>query len=142
MGWTDTTRYLPSRFKVSQFSITRQPLVELEGSGTRGFTLKFTSHTPIQYAAGSRLVNEPEASLRDWLLFQEACYGSLECSFAVGPKHATGLLGHLVVTLVDDVDLLICLGLDHNFSTSRHSYAVLQANIQRTTQRLGYTKSL
>lgn len=106
---------MPSALTVSQLFITRQPLVELEGSGTRGFTLKFTSGTPVQCAARSRPVNKPEASLRDWPLVQEVCHGSLECSLAVGTRHATGLLGHLVVTLVDDVDLLICLGLDYSF---------------------------
>ena len=67
LGWTAlttaSTRYLPSEFEVSQLFITRRPLIELECSGTRGFTLKFTSHTPVQCAARSRPVDKPEASL-------------------------------------------------------------------------------
>jgi hypothetical protein len=120
IGWgaaerVDMTDMLPGSKHVSELFITRHALWELEIDRTREFALKFTSDSLIQCSARSRPVNELDARIQDWPLAEESHRGNLKCSFDTDARYAIGVLGHLVVTLVDGVHVLICLGLDREF---------------------------
>jgi hypothetical protein len=111
----DLTHILPAIKHVSELFITRHALEELEIDRTREFVFEFTSDSPVRCSARSRPANRLKDRLRNWPLAREARQGYLKCSFHADARYAVGILGHLVVTLVDEIEVLICLGLDRGF---------------------------
>jgi hypothetical protein len=115
-------RRFPESQRVSELLITRNALTELKVDGTRGFDLKFTSDFPVRCIAHSRPTDDFRARLEDWPMVRSSLRGILQCSITADARHAVGLLGHLVVTLLDEVQVLVCFGLNHNF---QHLFVVL-----------------
>jgi hypothetical protein len=104
-------------YSVEKLRILRQPLKDIHTSAAEscGFTVSFTSDAIVSCANYQRPFDNSYAKLRSWQQIQKTCNGSLNCSFSANPKIATGVHGYLLLTLMDDVQILICLGLSCDF---------------------------
>ena len=108
--------YLPFGYKVVRLSIIRQPLEDIRTpAGACGYAVDCASDASVQCASYQRPVGDPRAKLRSWQQIQKTCSGLLNCSFSVNPRNATGVHGYLLFTLLDDVQILLCLGLNRDF---------------------------
>ncbi|KAI4264897.1 MAG: hypothetical protein L6R42_000011 [Xanthoria sp. 1 TBL-2021] len=120
IAWTSSTAEpnmdLRLNYKVVKLRLLRQPLEDVH-TPTRscGFTVSFTSDALDPCAAYQRPSGNFEAKFRSWQEIRKTCNGSLKCSFSANPTNATGVHGYLLFTLMDDIQILICLGLSDNF---------------------------
>jgi hypothetical protein len=97
--------------------ILRQPLQEIHTLAyeSREFVVRFVAEAPVTCAAYQRPCSKPNAKLRLWQEIRNKNGRSLDFSVPVDPKAATGVLGYLLLTLVDDVQILICLCASRDF---------------------------
>lgn len=107
---------LPFGFEVAQLRLTRQPLEDIRvPSGSCGYAIQFPSDRSVRYAAYKRPVSDPDRELRLWQRTQKPCCRLHDCVFSINPRDATGIHGYILFTLMDDVQILVCLGLNRNF---------------------------
>jgi hypothetical protein len=113
---TEPDRYMWSRHRVVKLILLRQSIQDIR-TPTRpcGFTVTFTLDALDLCAAYQRPPGNFEASLRSWQRIRKTSSGSLKCWFSANPKYATGVHGYLLITLMYDIQVLICLGLSDNF---------------------------
>lgn len=108
--------YLPFGYEVVKLRLIRQPLEDIRTpAGSCGYAVNFASDASGQCVAYQRPVGDPHAKLRSWQQIQKTCSGLLDCSFSANPRNATGVHGYLLFTLMDDVQILVCLGLSRDF---------------------------
>jgi hypothetical protein len=103
--------------RVEKVRILRQPLEDIRTSAdeTCGFVVSFVTDAAVSCAAYQRPCGDSHDDLRSWREMQMTCSGSLDCSFQENCNNATGLHGYLLLTLLDEVQIMICLGLNHAF---------------------------
>jgi hypothetical protein len=116
IAWTSSTTESRRLYSVEKLRILRQPLEDILTSiGSCGFTVSFTSDALDPCVAYQCPSGNLDANLRSWQQIRKTCSGSLKCSFLANPKNATGVHGYLLVTLMYDIQILICLGLSDSF---------------------------
>jgi hypothetical protein len=121
IAWTSSTkgseRYQPFGHDVVKLKLLRQPLENIRTPAeSRSLAVFFTADTSVSCAAYQRPFENSE-KLRSWDLIRETCSGSLNCSFSANPGNAIGVHGYLLLTLVNDIQILLCLGLGRNFQS-------------------------
>lgn len=108
--------YLPFGYEITQLRLTRQPLEDVRTSaGPCGYAVNFTSDASVHCAAYQRPADDPLAELRSWEHIQRTWHQSPNFLFTVDRRSATGLHGYLLFTLMDGIEILVCLGLNWNF---------------------------
>jgi hypothetical protein len=116
IAWIFSTAESKSLYNVVRLRLVRQPLEDIHTPiKSCGFTVSFTSDTLDPCVAYQRPSGDLDAKLRSWQQIRKTRSGWLKCSFLANPKNATGVHGYLLFTLMDDVQILICLGLSKNF---------------------------
>jgi hypothetical protein len=103
--------------RTEKVRILRQPLEEISTSAddSCGFVVSFVTDAAVSCAAYQRPCGNLHDNLQSWREMQKTCSGSLECSFQANCDNATGVHGYLLLTLLDEVQIMICLGLNHVF---------------------------
>jgi hypothetical protein len=120
-AWTSSTErsemHLPFAYHVEKVRIIRQPLEDIRSpaAGSCGFVVSFTSDVRDSCIAYQRPFDNPDAKLQSWQQIRKTGSGSLNCSFLANARNATGVLGYLLFTLMDDIQILVCLGLSGDF---------------------------
>lgn len=107
---------MPFPTRVEKLRLTRHPLMlahELEAS--IGLRVKFHSCPSIECVAFERPVRNPGAMLRNWSASRRLPTRNMEWEISIRPRAAAGIHCCLVIKLVDDVELLVCLGIDDAF---------------------------
>lgn len=94
--------------------ILRQPLEEIRTSAddSCGFVISFVTDAAVSCTAYQRTCGNLHDNLRSWREMQKTCSGSLECSFQANCDNATGIHGYPLLTLLDEVQIMIYLGLN------------------------------
>lgn len=119
LAWTSSTaepEMVPRTGRIENLRLLRHPLEDIRTPvESCGFTLSFTSNTGDPCAAYQRPSDNREAKFKSWQIIRKTCSGSLECTFSANPKNATGVHGYLLLTLMYDIQILICLGLSNVF---------------------------
>jgi hypothetical protein len=116
IAWTSSNTESGHLYNVVKLRLLRQPLEDIHTpTGSCGFTVSFTSDATDLCAAYQRPFGNFEAKLRSWQQIRKTGNGLLKCSFSANPKNATGVHGYLLITLMYDIQILICLGLSVNF---------------------------
>ena len=108
--------HMPFPTLVNQLRLTRQPLLLTREFETRiGLRVRFQSHSCIECIAFGRPLDDPCAKLRDWPESLRVARSTMEWEVSICPRAATGIHCCLIIKLVDDVELLVCLGMDDTF---------------------------
>lgn len=94
-----------------------QPLEEIRTSAddSCGFVVSFATDAAVSCTAYQSPCGNLHDNLRSWREMQKTCSGSLECSFQANRDNATGVHGYLLLTVLDEVQIMICLGLNYVF---------------------------
>jgi hypothetical protein len=121
VAWT-SSRHRPSTHlafgnRIEKVRLLRQPLEEIRTSAddSCGFVVSFVTGAAVSCEAYQRPCGGSHDDFRSWREMQKSCSGSLECSIQANCDNATGVHGYLLLTLLDEVQIMICLGLNHAF---------------------------
>lgn len=121
VAWT-SSRHRPSTHlafgnRIEKVKILRQPLEEIRTSAddSCGFVVSFVTGAAVSCAARQRPCDNSHDDFRSWREMQQSFSGSLECSIQANCDNATGVHGYLLLTLLEEVQIMICLGLNHAF---------------------------
>jgi hypothetical protein len=98
-----------------QLSVSRKPLKEHQAFGHRGFEIDFKSRNRLGLRAHQRPPENPDIALHQWPQMHKMLSESAGYSCAVECTHTQGVIGHLLITVSDCVNVLICLGFDKFF---------------------------
>lgn len=105
--------HLPWASTVSQLFVSRKPLKQHQAFGHRGFEIDFKSQKRPGLRVCQRPPGNPDIALQQWPQMHQRPSGEYSCT--VECTHVQGIIGHLLITLSDGVDVLICLGIDGFF---------------------------
>jgi hypothetical protein len=105
--------HLPWSSRLCQLFISRHPLKEHQAFGHGGFEIDFESQNRLEITAHQRPPENPDIALHQWPQMHQML--SAAYSFTVECTQTQGVIGHLLITLSDGVDVLICLGFDDFF---------------------------
>lgn len=124
IAWTSSASepqiYWPWLYPIVELRLLRQSLEDVHTpNGSCGFTVSFTSDSLYPCAAYQRPPVNVEGMLRSWPQIRKTSSGSLKCSFSANHKSATGVHGYLLFTVMHNIQILICLGLNSNFKPFR-----------------------
>lgn len=110
------SRYWPFHSRLEEILISRIPLTEYKEIGeVRGIDLKLYTTKPVACTALHRDEAACDKEFRVWPAICETASGILQCCFEAPPHLAIGILGHVVLSIVESIEVLICLGLDDRF---------------------------
>lgn len=108
--------YLPFGHQVVKLKLIRQPIENVHTPvAPFSYTVSSASHYLVKCGAYQRPVRNPCAVFRAWRQIRRPNNRPLRCSFAVMPGRATGVHGYLLFTLVYDIQIMVCLGLNSYF---------------------------
>ncbi|KIW16610.1 hypothetical protein PV08_03798 [Exophiala spinifera] len=105
--------YSPWTSTLSHIFISRKPFIYHQSSGHRRFDIRFGSQNRLELRAHKRTRDNPHVPLHQWPQMRQTLPTGYSCTIEC--THAQGIIGHLLITLSDCLDVLICLGFDEFF---------------------------
>lgn len=120
-AWTSSidrpVRHLAFGNRIERVRILRQSVEDINTSADEscGFVVSFVTDAAVSCAAYQRPDGDSHDNLRSWREIQKKRGGPLDCLFQANCNNATGVHGYLLLTLLDEVQIMICLGLNYAF---------------------------
>lgn len=114
--WTDDRRRVMDHTGgfVEEVFITREPFVRHIVDGNRGCYVNFRLTESLRIRKAT-IVN-PERALKMSLAEDVLHTTHASCCFDVGPRATVGLMGQIVITVEDRVEVSVCFGYDNHLN--------------------------